>query len=103
MKVLFDVNTPRPLRQELPGHEVITAQAMGWGELENGDLIDAAEKAGFGALVTADRNLRYQQNLSGRRLGIVVLPSNKLRVLKTIAPEICRTLDTLKPGDYVEL
>jgi hypothetical protein len=76
---------------------------MGWGELENGDLIDAAEKVGFGALVTADRNLRSQQNLSGRRLGIVVLPGNKLRVLKTIAPEICRTLDRLKPGDYVEL
>ena len=67
---------------------------MGLGELENGDLIDAAEKAGFGALVTADRNLRSQQNLFGRRHGIVVLPTNKLRVLKTIAPEICRTLDT---------
>ena len=103
MKVLFDVNMPRPLRRELPGHEVITAQKMGWGELENGDLIDAAEKAGFDVLVTADRNLRYQQNLTGRRLGIVVLPSNKLRVLRTIAPDIRRTRDALKPGDYVEL
>src|SRR5439155_24811818 len=69
MKVLFDVNTPRPLRQELPGHEVITAQAMGWGELENGDWIDAADEAELGALVTADRNLLSQQTLSGRRLG----------------------------------
>lgn len=103
MKVLFDVNMPRPLRRELPAHEVVTAQAMGWGELENGDLIDAAERADFDALVTADRNLRYQQNLTGRRLGIVVLPSNHLRVLKTIAPGIRRTLDALKPGDYVEL
>ena len=103
MKVLFDVNMPRPLRHELPGHEIITAQAMGWGELENGDLIDAAEKAGFAALVTADRNLRYQQNLAGRTLGIVVLPSNKLRLLKAIAPEIRRALDALRPGDYVEL
>ena len=103
MKVRFDVNMPRPLRRELPGHEVVTAQKMGWGELENGDLIDAAEKAGFDVLVTADRNLRYQQNLTGRRLGIVVLPSNKLRVLRTIAPDIRRTLDALKPGDYVEL
>ena len=103
MKVLFDVNMPRPLRHELPGHEVITAQAMGWGELENGDLIDAAEKAGFAALVTADRNLRYQQNLAGRTIGIIVLPNNKLRLLKMIAPEIRRVLDTLRPGDYVEL
>lgn len=103
MKVLFDVNMPRPLRRELPGHEVVTAQAMGWGELENGDLIAAAEKAGFPALVTADRNLRYQQNLTGRTIGIVVLPSNKLRLLKTLAPAIRQTLDGLKPGDYIEL
>lgn len=103
MKVLFDVNMPRPLRQELPGHEVVTAQKMGWGELENGDLIDAAEKAGFGALVTADRNLRYQQNLTGRRLSIVVVPSNKFRILKAMAPEIMRTIGALKPGDYIEL
>ena len=103
MKVLFDVNMPRPLRQELPGHEVVTAQKMGWGELENGDLIDAAEKAGFGALVTADRNLRYQQNLAGRRLSILVLPSNKIRILKGIAPQIRQAIDGLKPGDYVEL
>lgn len=102
MKVLFDVNMPRPLRRELPGHEVVTAQAMGWGELGNGDLIDAAERGGFDALVTADRNLRYQQNLAGRKLGIVVLPSNKLRLLKTIAPDIRRALDAMKPGDYVE-
>ena len=103
MKVLFDVNMPRPLHRELPAHEVVTAQAMGWGELENGDLIEAAERAGFDVLITADRNLRYQQNLTGRRLGIVVLPGNKLRVLRTIAPDICRTLNELKPGDYVEL
>ena len=70
MKVLFDVNVPRPLRHELVGHEVIPAQAMGWSELENGDLIDAAERESFGALLTADRNLLFQQNLSARRLGI---------------------------------
>ena len=103
MKVLFDVNMPRPLRRELSGHEIITAQAMGWGELENGDLIDAAETAGFAALVTADRHLRHQQNLAGRTLAIIVLPNNKLRLLKGIAPEIRRALDVLRPGDYVEL
>jgi len=103
MKVLFDVNMPRPLRKELHGHEVNTAQSMNWGELENGALIDAAEKAGFNALVTADKNLQYQQKLVGRRIGIVVLPGNKLRELKTISPRICEALDALKPGDFVEL
>ena len=86
MKVLFDVNMPRPLRLELPGHEIITAQVMGWDRLVNGDLLAAAEQNGFEAMVTADKNLSYQQNLSDRKIAIVVLPSNKLRELKQIAP-----------------
>jgi predicted nuclease of predicted toxin-antitoxin system len=103
MKVLFDVNMPRPLRRELPGHEVVTAQAMGWGELVNGDLLQAAEKEGFDAFVTADRNRRHQQNLTGRRIAILVVPSNNLRVLARIASAIRSAVDQLKSGNYVEL
>lgn len=103
MKVLFDVNMPRPLRRELPGHEVVTAQVMGWSELENGDLIEAAESEGFEVLLTADPNLRYQQNLTHCRLAILVLPSNKLRLLKQIAAGIRDALSTINPGDYVEV
>ena len=103
MKVLFDVNMPRPLRRELPSHEVITAQTMGWGELVNGDLLQAAEKEGFDAFVTADRNLRYQQNLAIRRIAILVVPSNNLRVLARMASTIRSAVDQLKPGDYIEL
>jgi hypothetical protein len=66
-------------------------------------LINAAEKAGFNVLMTADKNLRYQQNLSARRIGIVVLPGNKLRELKTIGTKIRETLDAIKPGDFIEL
>ena len=43
MKVLFDVNVPRPLRRHLTGHQVTTSQERGWAELRNGDLIAAAE------------------------------------------------------------
>ncbi|HEX4343611.1 MAG TPA: DUF5615 family PIN-like protein [Verrucomicrobiae bacterium] len=100
MKILFDVNMPHPLRQELPGHEVITAQFQGWERLENGDLVTAAEKAGFEVLITADKNLRYQQNLSGRKIAILVLPTNKLKVLRTIIPVIRAKVDILKPGDF---
>ena len=103
MKVLFDVNMPRPLRRELPGHEVVTAQSMGWGELVNGDLLQAAEKEGFDAFVTADRNLRYQQNLASRRIAILVVPSNNLRVLAQMAATIRSSVDQLKPDNYVEL
>jgi len=68
MKVLFDVCTPVQVRQALPGHDVHTAMMMGWGELENGDLLREAEAAGFDLLIICDKNLRHQQNLTGRRL-----------------------------------
>ena len=73
MRVLFDQGTPAPLRGALTAHAVSTAYEMGWSTLSNGDLLDAAE-AQFDAFVTTDQNLRYQQNLAGRRLAILVLP-----------------------------
>ena len=64
-----------PLRKALTAHKVQTAYECGWSSLRNGDLIAAAEEAGFGVFVTTDRNLKYQQNLTNRRLAIVVLLS----------------------------
>jgi hypothetical protein len=63
MRILFDHGTPAPLRRALTAHTVSTAYEMGWAELDNGALLAAAERD-FDALVTTDRNLRYQQNLS---------------------------------------
>ena len=71
MKILFDHGTPAPLRLRLAGHEISTAYEMGWARLSNGDLLAAAEKA-FDVFITTDQNLRYQQNLAGRRLAILV-------------------------------
>jgi predicted nuclease of predicted toxin-antitoxin system len=82
MKILFDVNMRHPLRQDFPGQEIVTAQFQGWAEFENGDLVDAAEKHGFEILMTADKNLSHQQNLTERKLAILVLPTNRLKVLK---------------------
>jgi len=62
MLVLFDHSTPAPLSSYLVGHTVIEARARGWDRLSNGDLLVEAERAGFKALVTADKNMRYQQN-----------------------------------------
>ena len=73
MKILFDQGVPAPLQKHLEEHDVSTAFKLGWSELSNGDLIEAAEKAGFEAMVTTDQNLRYQQNLEQRQLAIVVL------------------------------
>jgi hypothetical protein len=70
-KVLFDVNVPRSASRFLTGHVVAFADRHGWRELSNGDLLSAAERDGFDVMLTADTNLRYQQNLVGRHIGIV--------------------------------
>jgi hypothetical protein len=79
MLVLFDNGTPRTLARYLIDHHTVTeARARGWGELENGELLTVAEAAGFEVLVTTDRNLRYQQNLAGRKIGSCGLGSRPL-------------------------
>ena len=102
MKILFDHGTPAPLRHQLTGHEISTAYEMGWANLQNGDLLAAAEKQ-FASLVTTDKNLRYQQNLTGRQLAILVLPTTSWPQLQKHIPEITAAVDALKPDDYVEL
>ena len=73
MRILFDQATPVPLRPYLLGHTVRTASEEGWDRLRNGDLLSAAEEAGFDMLLTTDRNMRYQQNIEGRRIAVVIL------------------------------
>jgi hypothetical protein len=72
MRILFDQGTPVPLRAHLAGHVVQTVFELGWSNLANGALLTAAEKP-FDLLITTDQQLRYQQNLGGRTLGILVL------------------------------
>jgi len=69
MRILFDQGTPVPLRNALIGHKVLTVFELGWHHLGNGDLLNAAEDAGFEVLVTTDQRLKYQQNLSHRTVG----------------------------------
>ena len=78
MKILFDQGTPAPLRRYLPGHTIETAYERGWSQLSNGDLLTQAEQDDYEVLVTTDRNLQYQQNLSSRQIAIVVLLSTFL-------------------------
>jgi len=76
VKILFDQGTPRPLKKFLYPHTVDIAFLLGWNELKNGDLIAAAEAAGYDLLITTDQSIRYQQNLSRRKIAIVVLMTN---------------------------
>ena len=75
---------------------------MGWAQLENGDLLQAAEAA-FDAFITSDQNLRYQQNLSGRRLGILVLPTTSWPRIRLHLPKVASAVNALRPNDFVEL
>jgi hypothetical protein len=102
MKILFDHGTPVPLRLQLARHEISTAYEMGWAKLSNGDLLAAAEKS-FDAFITTDQNLRYQQNLSGRRLAILVLPTTSWPEIQKQTNKVADAVNALKPGDLIEL
>jgi hypothetical protein len=75
-RTLFDQNVPRALGSLLPSYAICTAAEQGWGELQNGDLLKAAEAAGFSLMVTCDQNIQYQQNLGARSIALVVLSTN---------------------------
>src|SRR4051794_3037099 len=82
MRILFDHGVPRPLADCLASHDVVTAQSLGWDTRRNGELIVAAEEAGFDVLLTTDKNMRYQQSLTNRRIAVVVLENAQWPFLK---------------------
>jgi hypothetical protein len=81
-------------------HDVCTADEMGWAELENGELLRAAEVAGFSVMVTGDKNLSSQQNLRGRELALVVLSTNNWNVLKHCPHLLVEAIDAAEPGSF---
>ena len=104
MLVLFDHGTPKGLARALVGHTVHTAQSRGWGALSNGELLSAAEEAGFDLLLTTDRRIRYQQNLSVRRLALVVLTgSTKWSGVRQHADRIAAAVSSAASGSYSEV
>ena len=103
MRVLFDQGTPAPLRQSLAGHEVTTAYERGWSTLKNGELLSAAEAAGYEVLVTADTNLKYQQNLASRKLAIVVLGTTSWPRIRAATGKVSAAVSAAAPGSYVEV
>lgn len=104
MLVLFDNSTPRTLARYLLEHHTITeARARGWGRLENGALLDAAEAAGFEVFVTVDKNLSYQQDLAKRRIAIVVLGKGRWSLIKPHVAQIVAAVNAATPGSFTEV
>jgi len=101
LRILFDKNVPVGARRFLLKHEVRTLAEMQWpDQLENGELLMVAEHAGFDVLVTSDQNIRYQQNLRGRKLALVVLGSNIRPVVQQHSAAITARIDAATPGRY---
>lgn len=103
MKVLFDQGTPVPLRRLLHPHKVDTAEERLWSRLQNGQLLDQAEANGYEALITTDQNLRYQQNLSGRKIRVIVLMTTSWPRIQKKAEAIRAAVESLAEGGYVEI
>ena len=93
MKVLFDNGTPKPIAACLIGHEVTYARKIGWHELENGELIQRAEEAGYDVLLSTDKNIRYQQNLTGRKIALVVLGNQQWPIVRLHLDRIAAVVD----------
>lgn len=102
MRIIFDENVPWPLRHLLPDHDVTSVQREGLGGTENGELL-AALDGKFEVFILCDKNLRYQQNLKGRRIAIVELPTNRWPVIKNLAEAIIRKLSDCTPGAYLTI
>jgi hypothetical protein len=103
MRILFDHGTPSGITAALPGHDVTEAIERGWDRVSNGELLSAAEAAGFDVLLTTDKGIRYQQNLKGRKIAIVVLGNSTWRIVRTHLARIARVVDEAKPGSYAEV
>jgi hypothetical protein len=103
MRVLFDQGTPLPLRRYLRPHQVDSAAELGWSELENGELLQQAESIGYDALITTDQQLRYQQNLSRRKVRVLVLMTTSWPRIQPKAGEVRAALEGLGEGQYAEI
>ena len=104
MLFLFDNGTPRTLARFLIDHHTVTeARARGWEELENGELLNEAEAAGFEVLVTTDKNLGYQQNLIGRKIAIVVLGQGRWTLIKPYVAQVVAAVNAATPGSFIEV
>ncbi len=103
MRILFDQATPVPLRRSLEGHSARTAAQEGWDRLRNGDLLTAAETASFDLFLTTDKNMRYQQNLTGRRIAIVVLGNSSWQIVRLHVDAITTVVNAAMPGSFAEV
>jgi len=103
MRILFDHGTPSGIAAALEGHVVTEAIDRGWDRISNGELLRVAEEAGFELLLTTDKNLRYQQNLTNRKIAVVVLSNSTWRFVRPHLDRVCSVVNAANSGSYAEV
>ncbi|MBC7901111.1 MAG: DUF5615 family PIN-like protein [Saprospiraceae bacterium] len=102
MKIIIDECVPSIVKKLLPQRKIKTVQEMGWAGIKNGELLELVEEQ-FEVSITSDKNLRYQQNLKGRKLAIILLPSNQVPVVENLLPEIDEIIRLIQPNEFIEI
>ena len=103
MRILFDHGTPAPLQSFFTDHSVYKAKDLGWDTLSNGELLKVAEEAAFDVLLTTDKNIRFQQNLSKFSIAVVVLANPTWPMLGPYVKRVLEAVISAKPGSYCEV
>jgi hypothetical protein len=103
MFVLLDNSVPRGVARFLNDHNVIECRERNWDTSSNGQLLALAESAGFEVLITTDKNIRYQQNLKGRKIALVVLGAGLWRRIRPFLPQLLAAVNAATPGSYTEI
>jgi predicted nuclease of predicted toxin-antitoxin system len=103
MKILLDEDLPRRLRHYFPGHEAVTVLWMGWGGVQNGNLLDLVEAHGFDIFVTGDQGIPFQQNLRKRQIAFIVLVArnNQFETLEPLMSKAQEAVEGARPGTVV--
>jgi hypothetical protein len=103
VKILLDEGVPDLIQSWLKSLTIATVQELGWRGIRNGHLLDLMAENGFELLITTDKNIPYQQNLAKRNLSAIIIPSNRIRILKPLLPQIQTAIKTIKLGEAIEI
>jgi predicted nuclease of predicted toxin-antitoxin system len=105
MRILIDECIDERLRNSFPSHDCQTARYAGLAGLKNGDLLASAEKAKFDVFLTVDQGIEYQQNLTGRKIAIIIFrtKSNRLKDLLPHLPVCIAHVESIQPGQIVKI
>ncbi|HXT64579.1 MAG TPA: DUF5615 family PIN-like protein [Pyrinomonadaceae bacterium] len=102
MRILLDECVPWPIHRLLTNHACTNVQAQGWGGIKNGELLRVAEPD-FDLFITSDQNIRYQQNLTGRKIAVLELSTNDIERIEAAASLIQEAVDQIEPERFQQL